>query len=70
MRFKICILYLHVKIIIDFYILIWLYVDPDRIGRTVEIQKQNMEIEEKGVRLRLTVVDTPGFGDSVNAEDR
>lgn len=28
-----------------------------------------MEIEEKGVRLRLTVVDTPGFGDALNCED-
>lgn len=28
-----------------------------------------MEIEEKGVRLRLTVVDTPGFGDALNSED-
>ena len=23
-------------------------------------------IEEKGVRLRLTITDTPGFGDQVN----
>lgn len=28
------------------------------------------DIEENGVRLRLTVVDTPGFGDFVNNEDR
>ena len=26
-----------------------------------------MEIEEKGVKLRLTIVDTPGFNDSVDA---
>ena len=25
-----------------------------------------MDIEEKGVKLRLTVVDTPGFGDAVD----
>ena len=25
-----------------------------------------MEIEEKGVKLRLTVVDTPGFGDNLD----
>ena len=25
-----------------------------------------MEIEERGVRLRLTVVDTPGFGDAID----
>lgn len=27
------------------------------------------EIEENGVRLKLTVVDTPGFGDFVNNEE-
>lgn len=25
-----------------------------------------MDIEEKGVKLKLTIVDTPGFGDAVN----
>ena len=29
-----------------------------------------LDIEENGVRLRLTVVDTPGFGDFVNNHDR
>ena len=29
-----------------------------------------MEIEEKGVKLRLTIIDTPGFSDSVDAEQR
>ncbi|MFT7818328.1 septin-5-like isoform X1 [Arapaima gigas] len=33
---------------------------------TVEITKYTVDIEEKGVKLRLTVVDTPGFGDAVN----
>lgn len=28
------------------------------------------DIEENGVRLHLTVVDTPGFGDFVNNDDR
>ena len=28
-----------------------------------------VEIEERGVKLRLTVVDTPGFGDSLNSQD-
>lgn len=27
------------------------------------------DIEENGVRLRLNVVDTPGFGDFVNNSD-
>lgn len=25
-------------------------------------------IEEKGVRLKLTITDTPGFGDQINNE--
>ena len=28
------------------------------------------DIEENGVRLHLTVVDTPGFGDFVNNNNR
>jgi len=32
----------------------------ERIRRTTEIEKTTMEIEEKGVKLRLTIVDTPG----------
>ncbi|KAF2668539.1 septin 2 [Microthyrium microscopicum] len=34
--------------------------------KTVAIQSISADIEENGVRLRLTVVDTPGFGDFVN----
>ncbi|XP_071501925.1 septin-2-like [Diadema antillarum] len=41
----------------------------ERIHKTVEIERSSIDIEEQGVRLRLTVVDTPGFGDSVNNED-
>jgi septin family protein len=37
----------------------------DRIGRTAEISKTTMEVEERGVKLRLTVVDVPGFGDDL-----
>eukprot|EP00116_Pleurobrachia_bachei_P006692 sb/3466954/ len=40
----------------------------DRIKKTVTIETNCVEIEEKGVRLRLTVVDTPGFGDALNNE--
>lgn len=29
-----------------------------------------MDIEERGVKLRLTVVDTPGFGDALNSKSR
>lgn len=41
----------------------------ERVEKTTRIEKKSMEIEEKGVKLRLTVVDTPGFGDSVNSEE-
>ncbi|KAJ1184968.1 hypothetical protein NDU88_001764 [Pleurodeles waltl] len=41
----------------------------ERIAQTVEIIKHTVDIEEKGVRLRLTVVDTPGFGDALNNSD-
>jgi len=37
--------------------------------QTVAIQSISADIEENGVRLRLTVVDTPGFGDFVNNGD-
>lgn len=41
----------------------------DRQGKTTSIEKKSMDIEERGVKLRLTVVDTPGFGDSINSEE-
>ena len=42
----------------------------ERTTKTVEIQSTMVEIEERGVRLRLTVVDTPGFGDSLSGTDQ
>ncbi|KAH7128603.1 septin-7 [Dendryphion nanum] len=39
------------------------------ISKTVSIQSISADIEENGVRLRLTVVDTPGFGDFINNDD-
>lgn len=41
----------------------------DRINRTVQIESSTVEIEERGVKLRLTVVDTPGFGDAIDNTD-
>jgi len=38
----------------------------DRIKRTVSLTTSTVEIEEKGVKLKLTVVDTPGIGDAVD----
>lgn len=41
----------------------------ERVTRTTAIARQTMDIEERGVRLRLSVVDTPGFGDALDCED-
>jgi len=41
----------------------------ERVDKTLLIERKTMEIEEKGVKLRLTVVDTPGFGDAINCEE-
>jgi septin 7 len=38
--------------------------------KTVAVQVLSTDIEENGVRLKLNVVDTPGFGDFINNEDR
>lgn len=38
--------------------------------RTVKIETSTVEIEERGVKLRLTVVDTPGYGDGMDNKDR
>ncbi|KAI8905528.1 Septin-domain-containing protein, partial [Gorgonomyces haynaldii] len=37
--------------------------------KTVEIQAISADFEENGVKLKLTCIDTPGFGDFVNNED-
>ncbi|XP_057699992.1 neuronal-specific septin-3 isoform X2 [Corythoichthys intestinalis] len=38
----------------------------DKIPKTVEIKSVSHVIEEGGVKMKLTVVDTPGFGDLIN----
>uniref|UniRef100_A0A4W6F981 Septin 4a n=1 Tax=Lates calcarifer TaxID=8187 RepID=A0A4W6F981_LATCA len=38
----------------------------ERINQTVDIVKHTISIEEKGIKLRLSIIDTPGFGDAVN----
>jgi len=42
---------------------------PQKIPKTVEINTVTHVIEEKNVRLRLSITDTPGFGDQVNNEN-
>ncbi|XP_031556865.1 septin-2-like [Actinia tenebrosa] len=41
----------------------------DRIYQTLNIETNTVEIEEKGIKLKLTVVDTPGFADAVDNTD-
>lgn len=41
----------------------------DLVERTVCTEKKQLEIEEKGIKVRLTIVDTPGYNDAVNAEE-
>ncbi|KAK9462535.1 septin [Lipomyces oligophaga] len=38
-------------------------------SKTVEIEITRAELEERDFQLRLTVIDTPGFGDYVNNKD-
>ncbi|TPX37855.1 hypothetical protein SeMB42_g06835 [Synchytrium endobioticum] len=40
-----------------------------QLERTVSIDVVRCEVEEKGFFVRLTVVDTPGFGDYINNAD-
>jgi len=39
---------------------------PHPIPSTTEVNSVSHVIEEQGVRLKLTVTDTPGFGDQIN----
>ncbi|XP_066497863.1 septin-9 isoform X1 [Hoplias malabaricus] len=41
----------------------------EKISKTVQLQTISHIIEEKGVKMRLTVIDTPGFGDQINNEN-
>ncbi|KAG1695935.1 Septin-9 [Nymphon striatum] len=43
--------------------------ESTKIPSTTQINSISHVIEEKGVRLRLTITDTPGFGDQINNED-
>lgn len=41
----------------------------DHLTRTMRIEKRYLEIEEHGVKLRLTIIDTPGYGDAIDSTD-
>uniref|UniRef100_A0A8C5QTP6 Septin-type G domain-containing protein n=1 Tax=Leptobrachium leishanense TaxID=445787 RepID=A0A8C5QTP6_9ANUR len=43
---------------------------PDSgIPRTLELNAVSQVIDERGVEMRLTVIDTPGFGDQINNQN-
>ncbi|RVE75426.1 hypothetical protein OJAV_G00017210 [Oryzias javanicus] len=41
----------------------------EKISKTVRLHAVSHVIEEKGVRMKLTVIDTPGFGDQINNQN-
>ncbi|XP_039974936.1 septin-9 isoform X2 [Xiphias gladius] len=41
----------------------------EEISKTVKLHSVSHVIEEKGVNMKLTVIDTPGFGDQINNEN-
>ncbi|CAH0548631.1 unnamed protein product [Brassicogethes aeneus] len=41
----------------------------EKMKQTVKLEPSTVEIEERGVKLRLTVVDTPGYGDAIDNTD-
>jgi septin 2 len=41
----------------------------EKIHQSIQIESSTVEIEERGVKVRLTIVDTPGYGDSINGTD-
>jgi len=43
--------------------------DTAHLEEGVRIKPVNVELEEDGVRIALTIVDTPGFGDNVDNEN-
>ncbi|OAX44823.1 septin [Rhizopogon vinicolor AM-OR11-026] len=42
--------------------------DSAHIEEGIRIKPVNVELEEDGVRIALTIVDTPGFGDNIDNE--
>ncbi|XP_062508289.1 neuronal-specific septin-3-like [Corticium candelabrum] len=40
--------------------------DENPMPKTVDVRSVSHVIEEQGVRLKLTITDTPGFGDQIN----
>ncbi|KAM9673848.1 neuronal-specific septin-3 isoform 4-T4 [Trichechus inunguis] len=43
--------------------------DPDTEPAMLDLARKTKVIEEGGVKMKLTVIDTPGFGDQINNEN-
>uniref|UniRef100_T1J6H9 Septin-type G domain-containing protein n=1 Tax=Strigamia maritima TaxID=126957 RepID=T1J6H9_STRMM len=41
----------------------------ERVDKTVNISKNSVDIEEQGLKVKVNIVDTPGFGDAINCEE-
>ena len=41
-----------------------------RVKKTLKVEKQSVSLKENGIQLNLTVIDTPGFGDSVSFDEQ
>ena len=41
----------------------------EKIHQSIQIEVSTVDIEERGVKVRLTIVDTPGYADSINGTD-
>lgn len=39
------------------------------VARTLKIEKKQLDIIERGIKLKVTIVDTPGYGDPLNAQN-
>lgn len=43
--------------------------NPSEIDQTIEVTTNTVDIEERNIKLKLTVVDFPGYGDSVDNQN-
>lgn len=64
--------FLNIYLISFWSIYLWYLVDSpaERISQTVDIIRHTVSIEEKGIKLKLSIIDTPGFGDAINNTER
>lgn len=41
----------------------------EMLERTTAIDKKHVDILDKGIKLKITIIDTPGYGDSINSKN-